>query len=193
MVLDDWSVREKAKDQDILSLFRILTQKINAQVLEADATIIPPPPIQGIGNAGGFTMMIQVKDGSVDLNKLANVTNTIVADAASQSMVQKVFTTYRATSPQIYIEVDRSKAEKLGVTVGQVFSALEDYIGSSYVSQFNKFGQVFQVYVQAESRFRMRPARPAQLQNPDTRRADGAARNLSRDQGEARALSHHPL
>jgi hydrophobic/amphiphilic exporter-1 (mainly G- bacteria), HAE1 family len=157
VVLDDWSVREKAKNQDILSLFRTLTQKLNAQVLEAEATIIPPPPIQGIGNAGGFTMMIQVKDGSVDLNKLANVTNVVVADAASQSMVQKVFTTYRATSPQIYISVDRSKAEKLGVTVGQVFSALEDYIGSSYVSQFNKFGQVFQVYVQAESRFRMRP------------------------------------
>ena len=157
VVLDDWSVREKAKNQDILSLFRILTQKINAQVLEAEATIIPPPPIQGIGNAGGFTLMTQVKDGSVDLIKLANVTNAIVADAASQSMVQKVFTTYRATSPQIYISVDRSKAEKLGVTVGQVFSALEDYIGSSYVSQFNKFGQVFQVYVQADSRFRMRP------------------------------------
>jgi hydrophobic/amphiphilic exporter-1 (mainly G- bacteria), HAE1 family len=157
VVLDDWSVREKAKGQDILSLFRTLTQKLNAQVLEADATIIPPPPIQGIGNAGGFTLMIQVKDGSVDLNKLANVTNTIVADAASQSMIQKVFTTYRATSPQVYISVDRSKAEKLGVTVGQVFSALEDYIGSSYVSQFNKFGQVFQVYVQADSRFRMRP------------------------------------
>jgi HAE1 family hydrophobic/amphiphilic exporter-1 len=157
VVLDDWSVREKAKNQDILSLFRILMQKINAQVLEAEATIIPPPPIQGIGNAGGFTLMIQVKDGSVDLNKLANVTNTVVADAASQSMVQKVFTTYRSTSPQIYISVDRSKAEKLGVTVGQVFGALEDYIGSSYVSQFNKFGQVFQVYVQADSRFRMRP------------------------------------
>jgi HAE1 family hydrophobic/amphiphilic exporter-1 len=157
VVLDDWSVREKAKNQDILSLFRTLTQKLNAQVLEAEATIIPPPPIQGIGNAGGFTLMTQVKDGSVDLIKLANVTNVIVADAASQSMVQKVFTTYRATSPQIYISVDRSKAEKLGVTVGQVFSALEDYIGSSYVSQFNKFGQVFQVYVQADSRFRMRP------------------------------------
>jgi HAE1 family hydrophobic/amphiphilic exporter-1 len=157
VVLDDWSVREKAKGQDILSLFRTMQQKLNVQVLEADATIIPPPPIQGIGNAGGFTLMIQVKDGSVDLNKLGNVTNAIVQDAASQSMVQKVFTTYRATSPQIYISVDRSKAEKLGVTVGQVFSALEDYIGSSYVSQFNKFGQVFQVYVQADSRFRMRP------------------------------------
>ncbi len=157
VVLADWSVREKAKDQDILSLFRILNEKFGAQLLEAAITIIPPPPIQGIGNAGGFNMIIQVKDGSVDFNKLQNVTNQIVSDAASQTMVRVVFTPFRATSPQIYLDVDRSKAEKLGVTVGQVFSALEDYIGSSYVSQFNKFGQVFQVYVQAESRFRSHP------------------------------------
>jgi hydrophobic/amphiphilic exporter-1 (mainly G- bacteria), HAE1 family len=157
VVLTDWSARENAKDQDILSLFRILNEKFGAQLLEAAITIIPPPPIQGIGNAGGFNMIIQVKDGSVDFNKLQNVTNRIVSDAASQTMVRVVFTPFRATSPQIYLDVDRSKAEKLGVTVGQVFSALEDYIGSSYVSQFNKFGQVFQVYVQAESRFRSNP------------------------------------
>jgi hydrophobic/amphiphilic exporter-1 (mainly G- bacteria), HAE1 family len=157
VTLDDWSVRDKAKNQDLLSLFGILTEKLNAQVLEAATTVIPPPPIQGIGNAGGFNLMIQVKDGSVDFNKLSNVTDAIVADAAAQSMVQRIFTSFRATSPQLYISVDRSKAEKLGVTVGQVFSALENYVGSTYVSQFNKFGQVFQVYVQAESRFRMQP------------------------------------
>ncbi|PWT91004.1 MAG: hydrophobe/amphiphile efflux-1 family RND transporter, partial [Proteobacteria bacterium] len=157
VTLDDWSVREKAKDQDLISLFRILTKKLDTQVLEAATTVIPPPPIQGIGNAGGFTLMIQEKDGSVDFRKLANVTNQIISDAQSQSMVQRIFTSFAATSPQLYISVDRSKAEKLGVTVGQVFSALEDYIGSNYVAQFNKFGQVFQVYVQADSQFRMQP------------------------------------
>src|SRR5262249_36028514 len=115
VTLDDWSVRDKAKDQDLLSLFRILTEKLNAQVLEAATTIIPPPPIQGIGNAGGFNLMIQVKDGSVDFKKLSNVTDAIVADAASQSMLQRIFTSFRSTSPQLYISVDRSKAEKLGV------------------------------------------------------------------------------
>jgi hydrophobic/amphiphilic exporter-1 (mainly G- bacteria), HAE1 family len=68
-----------------------------------------------------------------------------------------VFTSFRASTPQLYLAIDRNKAETLGVTVGQVFSALESYIGSSYVTQLNKFGQVFQVYVQAESQFRMRP------------------------------------
>src|SRR5262249_37714007 len=77
VTLDDWSVRDKAKDEDIISLFKSLTNKLNAQVPEAATTVIPPPPIQGIGNAGGFNLMIQVKDGSVDFNKLANVTNEI--------------------------------------------------------------------------------------------------------------------
>jgi HAE1 family hydrophobic/amphiphilic exporter-1 len=147
VMLDDWSARDKPR-----------TARLDGQVLEAATTVIPPPPIQGIGNAGGFTLMIQVKDGSVDFNKLQNVTSLIISDGASQSMVQRVFTSFRATAPQIYLNVDRYKAEKLGVTVGQVFSVLEDYIGSSYVAQFNKFGQVFQVYVQAESRFRTRPS-----------------------------------
>src|SRR5262249_24549337 len=67
------------------------------------------------------------------------------------------FTSFRATTPQLFLVIDRNKAETLGETVGQVFSALESYLGSTYVTQLNKFGQVFQVYVQAESQFRMRP------------------------------------
>jgi HAE1 family hydrophobic/amphiphilic exporter-1 len=157
VMLKDWSVREKAKGQDLLSLFGSLTTALKSQVLDAATTVIPPPPIQGIGNAGGFTLMIELKDGSGDFVKLQNATNQIVANAGSQSMLQTIFTSFRATTPQIYLSVDRSKAETLGVTVGQVFSALESYLGSSYVTQFNKFGQVFQVYVQAEAKFRVRP------------------------------------
>jgi len=157
VMLKDWSVREKAKGQDLLSLFGGLTASLKGQVLEAATTVIPPPPIQGIGNAGGFTLMIELKDGSGDFVKLQNATNQIVANAGAQSALQTIFTSFRATTPQLYLSVDRSKAETLGVTVGQVFSALESYLGSSYVTQFNKFGQVFQVYVQAESKFRVRP------------------------------------
>jgi HAE1 family hydrophobic/amphiphilic exporter-1 len=163
VMLKDWSVRDKAKGQDFLSLFRGLTAALKEQVLDAATTVIPPPPIQGIGNAGGFTLMIMLKDGSGDFVKLQNATNQIVSNAASQSALQTIFTSFRATTPQIYLAIDRNKAETLGVTVGQVFTALENYIGSSYVTQFNKFGQVFQVYVQAESKFRLRPEDIANL------------------------------
>jgi HAE1 family hydrophobic/amphiphilic exporter-1 len=157
VMLKDWSVREKAKGQDMLSLYRGLGSALNDEVLGAAIKVIPPPPIQGIGNAGGFTLMVEVKDGSGDFVKLQNATDQIVLNAETQSAVQSVFTTFRATTPQLYLTIDRTKAETLGVTVGQVFTALENYLGSSYVTQFNKFGQVFQVYVQAEARFRLKP------------------------------------
>src|SRR5262245_53623933 len=157
VMLKDWSVREKAKGQDLLSLYRDLSASIREQVLDAAIMVIPPPPIQGIGNSGGFTLMTEVKDGSSDFVKLQTAANQIVSDGGSQSALQNIWTTFRATTPQFYVTVNRDKAETLGVTVGQVFSALESYVGSSYVTQFNKFGHVFQVYVQADAKFRLKP------------------------------------
>ena len=88
--------------------------------------------------------------------------NRIVNDAKSQSAVQTIFTPFRASVPQILATVDRTKAETLGVTVGQVFQALESYLGSTYVGQINKFGHVFQVYVQSQSQYRSQPRDIAQ-------------------------------
>jgi hydrophobic/amphiphilic exporter-1 (mainly G- bacteria), HAE1 family len=154
VILKNWSEREKAKDQDMFSLFNKLRTALQDQILEANIMVIPPPPIQGIGNSGGFTMEVELKDGSADFVKLQSAANEIVDNAKSQSAVQTVFSTFRATVPQLQVTVDRNKAETLGVTVGQVFQALESYIGSTYVGQFNKFGRVFQIYVQSESQFR---------------------------------------
>jgi len=157
VMLKDWSVREKAKGQDLLSLYRDLANSLKEQVLGAATTVIPPPPIQGIGNSGGFTMVLQIRDGSSDFAKLEAVANQMVSQVGSQSAVRSIFTTFRAAAPQFHFLVNRTKAETLGVTVGQVFSALENYVGSTYVTQFNKFGRVFQVYVQADAKFRVTP------------------------------------
>ena len=80
-----------------------------------------------------------------------------------RSAVQSAFTPFRASVPQLLASVDRTKAETLGVTVGQVFQALESYLGSTYVGQINKFGHVFQVYVQADAPYRMEPRDVLQL------------------------------
>jgi HAE1 family hydrophobic/amphiphilic exporter-1 len=125
--------------------------------VDARVTVLPPPPIQGIGNAGGFTLQVELRDGSADLAKLQSVTNAMVANAQSQSALQRVQTSFRATAPQLRVEVDRVKAQTLGVTIDQVFSTLATYFGSTYVVQFNKFGRVFQVYAQADAQFRLRP------------------------------------
>ena len=150
VVLKDWSERD-----DLRAVFARLTPALDA--VDARVLVLPPPPIQGIGNAGGFTLQIELRDGSTDFAKLQNVTNTVVANAQSQSALQRVSTSSRAFAPQFRIDIDRVKVETLHVSVNQVFSTLSTYLGSDYVSQFNKFGRVFQVYAQADARFRLRP------------------------------------
>jgi len=137
VVLKDWSQRD-----DLRAVLARLAPALDA--VDARVVVLPPPPIQGIGNAGGFTMQVQLRDGSTDFAKLQNVTNTIVANAQSQSALQRVSTSFRALAPQFRIDVDRVKAQTLHVSIDQVFSSLSTYLGSDYVSQFNKFGRVFQ-------------------------------------------------
>jgi len=150
VVLKDWSKRA-----NLLKLFPRLSKALDT-VEDAQVLIFPPPPIQGIGNAGGFAMQIELRDGSTDFAKLQSVTSAIVGNAQSQSALQHVSTTFRATAPQVRIDVDRAKAQTVHVSVDQVFSTLATYFGSTYVQQFNKFGRVFQVYVQADAAFRLR-------------------------------------
>ena len=123
MVLKDWSQRD-----DLRTVFARLTPALDA--VDARVIVLPPPPIQGIGNAGGFTMQLELRDGSTDLAKLQSITDTIVANAQSQSALQRVSTSFRAAAPQLRVDVDRVKAQTLHVPVDQVFSTLATYFGS---------------------------------------------------------------
>jgi hydrophobic/amphiphilic exporter-1 (mainly G- bacteria), HAE1 family len=152
IVLKDWEAR--GKGEDLRSLVYGLNDKM-AAVMEARTLVLPPPPIQGIGNAAGFAMQLELRDGNADYTKLQAITSTVVANAQTQSALQRVSSPFRAMVPQFDIEVDRVKTQTLHVTTDQVFSALASYLGASYVNQFNKFGRVFQVYVQADAKFRL--------------------------------------
>jgi hydrophobic/amphiphilic exporter-1 (mainly G- bacteria), HAE1 family len=167
IILKDWS--ERGKGEDLLSLFKNLNASL-AAVDEADILVMPPPPIQGVGNDAGFTMQIVLRDGSFDMAKLQSVTDAIVANAKSQSALQLVMASFRAGVPQYSLEVDRVKAQTLQVSLDQVFAALAGYLGSSYVDQFNKFGRVFQIYVQADAQSRLRLE---DIQNMFVRNRDG--------------------
>jgi HAE1 family hydrophobic/amphiphilic exporter-1 len=128
-----------------------------AAIPEARILVIPPPPIQGIGNAAGFAMQVQLRDGNSDFGKLQAITGTIVANAQTQSALQRVSSSFRSMVPQFDVDVDRIKTQTLHVTTDQIFSTLSSYTGSTYVNQFNKFGRTFQVYTQADARFRLTP------------------------------------
>ncbi len=154
IVLKDWS--ERGTGEDLLSLYTGLNAALS-EVGEARVLVLPPPPIQGIGNASGFTMQVELRDGSFDFGKLQGATEAMVRTAATQSGIQRVFTPFRANVPQYRVEVDREKVQNLHLTTDAVFSTLAGYLGSSYVNQFNKFGRVFQVYVQGDADYRLTP------------------------------------
>jgi HAE1 family hydrophobic/amphiphilic exporter-1 len=152
LVLKDWS--ERGAGEDLRSLVVGLNQSL-AAIAEARIIVLPPPPIQGIGNAAGFAMQVELRDGSSDYNKLQAVTNAVVANAQTQSSLQRVNSPFRSMVPQFNVEVDRIKIQTLHVSTDQVFSALASYLGSTYVSQFNKFGRTFQIYAQADAPYRL--------------------------------------
>jgi HAE1 family hydrophobic/amphiphilic exporter-1 len=147
IILKDWDSR--GPGEDLRSLVYGLNDKVST-IMEARTLVLPPPPIQGIGNAAGFAMQVELRDGNNDYAKLQAITGAMVRSAQSQSALQRVQSPFRATVPQFDVEIDRVKTQTLQVTTDQVFSALSGYMGSSYVNQFNKFGRVFQVYTQAE-------------------------------------------
>ena len=155
--------------------------------------MLPPPPIQGIGNAGGFTMQVELRDGSTDFAKLQSVTNAIVANAQSQSALQRVLDHVPRRRAAIRVEVDRIKAETLHVSVDQVFSTLATYLGSTYVEQFNKFGRVFQVYAQADAPFRLRPRDIENLYGAQPAGQHDAARHGGQDRRRRRPAADQPL
>lgn len=169
VVLKDWDERLKEKGQDLLSIYQHLNGALQ-NVLVAKTLVIVPPPIQGVGNASGFTMQVELKNGVSDYALLQSLTDTIVKNGEAQSSLQRLSTSFRSNVPQFEVVVDRIKAETLGVTVGQVFSVLSGYVGSSYVTQFNKFGRTFQVYAQASPEFRVSPD---DIRNLEVKAGDG--------------------
>jgi HAE1 family hydrophobic/amphiphilic exporter-1 len=152
LMLKDWD--ERGAGEDLRSLVFGLNKKLEA-IPEARIFVLPPPPIQGIGNAAGFAMQVELRDGNSDFGKLQAVTQAVVANAQTQSALQRINSPFRSMVPQFDVEVDRIKTQTLHVTTDQVFSTLSSYLGASYVNQFNKFGRTFQVYAQADSQFRL--------------------------------------
>ncbi len=98
-----------------------------------------PPPVQGIGNAGGFRMMVEDRAGRGS-QALQEAVTAMMSKAAQTPGLTQVFTLFENSTPQLYLDIDRTKAQLLGINVPDVFAALQVYIGSAYVNDFNLFG-----------------------------------------------------
>ena len=125
-------------------------------IKEALVLAFNPPPIFGIGTAGGFEFYVQNR-GEGGAQRLAQVSQQFMGAASQSKMLGGVQTLWRATSPQLYVEVDRERAKALGVPVDELFNTLSSTLGSYYVNDFNKYGRTWQVLMSAEAGFRKRP------------------------------------
>ena len=123
VILKPWGERSKRQGTDILSIAERLQNGLNAAP-DGRLFVLAPPPIQGIGNAGGFQMMTQLLGGSFDYQKLSDAADQLVKKANAEPGLQHVLTTFRPGAPQVSVTVDRDRAETLRVSVGDVFSAL---------------------------------------------------------------------
>jgi HAE1 family hydrophobic/amphiphilic exporter-1 len=123
------------------------------------AVIFPftPPTIPGFGAAGGFNFLLQDRSGTLTVGELGKQTQTFLDAARKRPELANLFTSFNPQVPQVGVDLDREKARTLGVPINDVFAALSTSMGGSYVNDFNRFGRLYRVYVQAEPQFRQRP------------------------------------
>ncbi|WP_077148624.1 efflux RND transporter permease subunit [Sphingopyxis sp. KK2] len=145
--LTDWG--ERGSKLSATALSQQLSGVLANALPEANAFVIAPPAVQGLGNGNGFTMMIQARGGE-SYKELEQVTGAMMGGAAQMKDVQQVFSLFNTGSPRIFADVDRDKAQILGVDPSQVYAALGTYLASTYVNDFNFLGRTFRVTAQAE-------------------------------------------
>lgn len=165
--LDDFDER-KGSGLAGMAIAEKLQAKFNG-IDGAFIAIFPPPPVRGLGNVGGFKLQIQDRTNQ-GFEAMDNVVQSVLAKARANPALAKVFSSYNVNFPQLLANVDRTKAEQLGVSVDEVFRTMQIYLGSMYVNDFNQFGRTYQVIAQADKRFRAKAGDIARLQ---TRNIDG--------------------
>jgi hydrophobe/amphiphile efflux-1 (HAE1) family protein len=155
LILDSFEKRAEDPRQSAAAIQGTLFGKY-ASIKEALMLVVQPPPVQGIGNAGGFRMMVEDRAGRGPV-ALQQAVDAMMGRAATTPGLMQVFTLFEVSTPQLYLEIDRVKAQLLGINLPDVFAALQINIGSLYVNDFNLFGRTFRVQAQAAAPYRLEP------------------------------------
>jgi len=161
VVMKPWDERT-AENETQAAILQHLNEQLR-QIQDAAIFTFVPPAIPGLGVSGGFQMQIQDK-ANLGLDSLQSMASEIIADSRSQSGLDRLNSTFRAGVPQLFAEVDRTKAKTLEIPLSDVFNTLQAYLGSAYVNDFNQFGRTWQVKVQADAEFRLKPEDIRQLE-----------------------------
>ena len=152
VVLKPFEGRSGDPNQSAQAIQQALLAKFST-IQDAMVLVVAPPPVRGIGSAGGFRMMIQDRNGAGPA-VLQQVVGAMMQKANQTPGLQQVFSLFENATPQLYLDIDRDKAQMLGINVSDVFAALQTYLGSAYVNDFNLLGRTFRVTAQADADFR---------------------------------------
>ena len=155
VVLEPFEQRAKDPKKSIGALQGQLFGKL-ASIRDAFFVVIQPPAVQGIGTGSGFRMMIEDRGGRGSA-ALQGAVYAMMGRATQTPGLANVFSLFETSTPQLYLDIDRTKAQLLGINITEVFSALQTFLGSSYVNDFNLFGRTYRVVAQAESQYRLEP------------------------------------
>ena len=191
VVLTDFA--ERAHHHQSIASITADLQKRFAPIQDADLRVIVPPSVRGIGTAGGFKMVIQDRLGR-GYPALEQAAHAVEGAASQDPSIASAFVTFNTRTPRLFADIDRDKAEKIGVPDQEVFDTLQTYLGSTYVNDFNLFGHTYQVLAQADWPFRNDEARIPLL---ETRSSSGAMAplgsfvNLRRTTGPYRVLRYN--
>lgn len=159
-VLDDFEER-KSPELSGGAIAMALNQKF-AGIQDAYIAMFPPPPVNGLGTTGGFKLQIEDRAG-LGNQALNEAAKAVLAKAYQTPELAGIFSSFQINVPQLYADLDRAKAEQLGVSVTDVFETLQIYLGSLYVNDFNAFGRTYSVRIQADAKFRAKPEDIGQL------------------------------
>jgi HAE1 family hydrophobic/amphiphilic exporter-1 len=147
--LKDWGERKKTA----LELVQELNDILYTQINEAQVFAFGPPAIPGLGSGSGFTMMLQDRSGESPIY-LAEQSQKFIQAAMRRPEIGSIFTTYRASVPQRYLEINRDKLLKAGVPLNSLYTTVGTFLGGTYVNDFNRFGRLYKAYIQAEPEYR---------------------------------------
>jgi multidrug efflux pump len=156
---------KKSKERGKENAAEKIVQNLNMQfgvIKEAFVMVLAPPPVMGLGTAGGFKLQIEDR-GDLGDEALFAATQQVMGAAMKEPKLSSVFSGFQINVPQIYVDIDRTRAQQLGVPIGDIFQTLQIYLGSLYVNDFNKFGRTYQVVVQADGNYRAKPDDIARL------------------------------
>ncbi len=151
VIMKNWD--ERSSEESLKNIYAKMSKELK-RLQDVQSLILLPPAIPGLGLSGGFQMQTILTDGSNNFEKLSQATNEFIKRAKLLPEIEQVFSPFKNNVPQLQLTFNPGRAETLGVALGDAYDVLQSFLGSSYVNQFFKFGQTYQVYVQADGKFR---------------------------------------